>query len=43
MARGTTSNLKERMAWLEAILSVPEEGCYSTTLCEWVMEAKETL
>ena len=44
MVGGATSNLKEMVAWLKAILRVPEEeGCSFSTLCERVIEAQRDI
>jgi hypothetical protein len=36
MSGGSTQDLKERVARLEAILGVLLEGCSFSTLCEWI-------
>jgi hypothetical protein len=43
MADGSTQDLRERVAKLEALLGVPVEGFSSSTLCEHVTSLKATL
>lgn len=40
MTGHSTQDLKESVAWLEAILGVPVEGSSSSTLCEQLAEAQ---